>query len=124
MYKCDAKDYCWDEDVRDCPIRAANGECRSNADYMRENCLKSCGSLCISPDCKDLPSEGQCSFNAERLGCEFGSMMLNCRKTCGLCGSPDCKDLLRESECSARADRSGCNWSYMRTNCRKTCGFC
>ncbi|KAL3921747.1 MAG: hypothetical protein SGILL_002583 [Bacillariaceae sp.] len=84
---------CVDKDLL-CPHLESLGNCKSDADFMRTNCQKSCN-ICTSdeveppvdPNCKDY--ELRCGYWAENGDCtnpEFQSYHeQTCAKSCGFC---------------------------------------
>ncbi|KAH7700491.1 tyrosinase 4 [Aphelenchoides avenae] len=75
-----------------CATWAAQGECTSNAPYMRQYCQASC-QLCTPTynlanecparhvSCQQWAAQGQCRGNSQMF------MQENCRETCGLCNA-------------------------------------
>jgi len=124
------------DDVSDCVLWAARGECKSNQEYMVTRCRRACGE-CGTDGCADvvgMPCKvwallGECIQNAP-------FMSTKCRHSCGMCGDgaqgvdaapPLCQNShVREGECDRWAADGKCesNMAWMRGKCQRSCGLC
>jgi hypothetical protein len=93
------------DDLHDCGVWAADGECVSNADYMHASCRRSCGfcgdgmaaaaaaaaAACVDhkKDCMGWAEQGQCEQNK-------AFMEKECPAACGVCGG--CEDSTDECQ--------------------------
>ena len=117
----------------DCEPWMRNGDCAKNADFMKLECVRSCGwcdrarqpgagraaaaLTCVDDHgtCTEWALEGQCSKNPD-------FMRASCKRACGLCGachdrSADCKRWAASGECTA-------NGKFMREQCPFACDWC
>ncbi|KAL9961562.1 hypothetical protein ACROYT_G030522 [Oculina patagonica] len=108
---------CQDTFYSGCPTWAAQGDCQSNEQWMKDFCPRSCNYCpCTDTDLIECPKwaiQGECDKNPW--------MMDNCKKSCGVCG---CKD--ESNSCAAWSDGAYCetNPDYMLANCQLSCKVC
>ncbi len=126
-----------------CAPWAADGECLSNAEYMRTACPESCNLCTAGGDMPKRPKtsrascadedEKSCSARAGLGHCHSNKtrMLLHCPRACQFChywkdyaDDFDCVD--RESMCATWAKAGECekNKLYMSANCVTSCGTC
>lgn len=105
---------CGDQ-LADCPVRAAAGECASDPALMLDECQAACdvcrGDLCYDehPTCATWASVGECAANP-------GYMLVNCQVSCGVCSTP-CADGDGDRVCDAYDQCWGSDpWGDVNTN--------
>jgi len=135
---------CQDEEVGCSEFRDL-GYCKSEYEYMRENCPMTCG-YCDeeggSDDCTNLHED--CEIFKDQQYCTEGSelwvswMAINCAESCGKCEEEeeseeedgDCKDSSQHAaDCPGWNDEGYCKkgseyYEWMSENCMATCGTC
>uniref|UniRef100_A0A1I7ZXE5 ShKT domain-containing protein n=1 Tax=Steinernema glaseri TaxID=37863 RepID=A0A1I7ZXE5_9BILA len=148
-----------------CVQWARTGNCQgAQRRFMARFCASSCG-LCatnitteapksrnvasaVEPACRDLFSQKRCERDRALGHCRsprtIGSMLANCKKTCGFCGHErkeerhstilptkavlTCRDMYRSVECGLLKERGHCKNPRLRRamneRCAKTCDLC
>jgi len=112
---------CADEDLLNCPLYAAHGECTKNPEYMLHKCKMSCG-YC-SPVCEDSNSRCAEWAKAEQCNADHDFMIRACPVSCGTCFAT-CAD--KQASCPTWALEGACsgNPSYMLKECPHSCDVC
>ena len=89
---------CGDQ-LADCPVRAAQGQCATDPGLMLDECEAACdvcrGDLCFDehPNCAMWASWGECAANPSY-------MLVNCQVSCGVCTTV-CADADADRVCDA-----------------------
>lgn len=112
---------CKDTCPRHCEFWSRLGQCKKQAQWMRKNCMKSCG-VCMCQDvhntenCKQWATKGECTRNRSW-------MEVNCPRSCLVC---DCHD--KSTKCEPWVKAGYCSNAkfavWMGENCKKSCSKC
>lgn len=114
-----------------CAAWAAQGECASNAAFMRASCAEACG-LCsqrasTSPAGACVDDFNDCSLWAKTGECQSNKAYMDehCARSCGACSEgAECKDHSPQCQTWAKAGQCSTNKGYMQEKCQLSCGVC